>query len=89
MTYRFRNSCSVVVGQGPPAWTTTVNFDREDYCSLRMKTNSLVILMKTLGQSLFKEAQGRGGASGGLGGYSPTSEDETRFFRRFLAFIVL
>ena len=30
----------------------------------------------------------RGGARGGLGGYSPLSEVEKRFFRRFLAFIV-
>ena len=30
MACRFRNSCSSVVGQGPPAWTTTMNSDRED-----------------------------------------------------------
>ena len=41
------------------------------------------------------ELGGRGGARGGLGGSSPPSEHasppsegETRFFRRFLAFIV-
>ena len=30
MAHKFRSSCSGVVGQGFPAWTTAINCDRED-----------------------------------------------------------
>ena len=44
---------------------------------------SLINMSGKFGSSL--QCWGRGGARGGLGGYSPPSEGGRRFFRRFLA----
>ena len=58
MAYRFRKRCNGVEGQGPPAWTTIVNSDREDDLLLADEDGRPSAIDENLGQNLSKGAQG-------------------------------
>ena len=58
MAYRFRKRCNGVEGQGPPAWTTTINSDREDDLLLADEDGWPSAIDENLGPKSFKGCSG-------------------------------